>query len=309
MPERAPADGGAKPKVIYVLGAHRSGSTVLGVALGNCEDVFFAGELHSWLTWRGVPRVGGEEGARLWEAVRADVPEAEALFGHETELYVDRSSALRRLHKWPTTRRRLLGPYRRLNEDLFRAIARASGASRIVDTCHYPLRALELKKLKNIGLYLLFLVRDPQGVVASLHPRDASSGSKPPLTTNLHLWATHLLSLFAFLRHPRERRMFVRHEDFLVDPEGVLRQILDRTGSAAPIPDLTALSTGYPLHGNRFLRQRDVIALQGPSASRTPPSRMTWLMQLHWAPVFSRLRPAVRPRAAGERESLQGERR
>ena len=25
--------------------------------------------------------------------------------------------------------------------------------------------------------------------------------------------------------------MFVRHEDFLLDPEGVVRQILDRTGS------------------------------------------------------------------------------
>ena len=299
----------AKPKVIYVLGAHRSGSTVLGVALGNCEGVFYGGELHSWPTWRGIPRVGGEEGVRLWEHVRAEIPHAEALFGHDTELYIDRTSALRRLTKWPTVRRRLLGPYRQLNEDLFRALARASASSRIVDTSHYPLRALELRKLSGIDLYLLFLVRDPQGVVASLDPRDTSSGSKPPLTTNLHLWATHLLSLIAFLRHPRDRRMFVRHEDFLADPEGVLRQILDCTGSTAAIPDLTSLSTGYPLHGNRFLRQRNVIALRSGDGSTTPQSRMTRLMQLPWTPVFSRLRPAARPRPAGERASLRGEQR
>jgi hypothetical protein len=284
-----------RPKVIYVLGAHRSGSTVLGVTLGNCENVFFAGELHSWLTWRGVPRLGGEEGAQLWQRVREDVDGAEELFGHQTELYIDRSSALRRLHKWPTIRRRLLKRYARLTEDLYLAIARATGASHIVDTSHYPLRALQLKKLEGIDLYLLFLVRDPQGVVASLDPRDTTSGSKPPLTTNLHLWATYLLSSFAFLRHPRDRRMFVRHEDFLADPEGVLRQILDRTGSSAAIPDLASLKTGYPLHGNRFLREKDVIALKGPSAPRRPSSRMTTLLQLPWAPLLARLRPALRP--------------
>lgn len=287
-----------RPKVIYVLGAHRSGSTILGVTLGNCEHVFFAGELHSWLTWRGVPRLGGEEGAQLWNSVREDVKDATELFGHQTELYVDRSSALRRLHKWPTIRRRLLKRYRALTEDLYRAIAKATGASHIVDTSHYPLRALQLKKLDGIDLYLLFLVRDPQGVVASLDPRDTTSGSKPPLTTNLHLWATNLLSSLAFLRHPRNRRMFVRHEDFLLDPEGVVRQILDRTGSSADVPDLTSLETGYPLHGNRFLREKDVITLNGPPARRAPVSRMTTLMQLPWAPVLSLMRPAVKPVAA-----------
>jgi hypothetical protein len=298
MRDSANSASAERPKVIYVLGAHRSGSTVLGVALGNCENIFFAGELHSWLTWRGVPRLGGEEGAQLWSTVREDVNGAAELFGHQTELYVDRTSALRRLHKWPTIRRRLLKRYRRLTEDLYLAIARATGASHIVDTSHYPLRALQLKKLSGIDLYLLFLVRDPQGVVASLHPRDTTSGSKPPLTTNLHLWATYLLSSLAFLRHPRDRRMFVRHEDFLADPEGMLRQILDRTGSPADVPDLTSLKTGHPLHGNRFLREKDVITLKGPSPRGAPSSRMTTLLQLPWAPVLSRLRPAVKPLAS-----------
>ncbi len=294
--------------MIYVLGAHRSGSTVLGVTLGNCDGVFFAGELHSWLTWKGVPRVGGEEGARLWGAIREDVKGADGLWGHETELYIDRTSALRRLSKWPTVRRRLVKPYRRLTEELFLAIAKETGASHIVDTSHYPLRALELKKLGGIDLYLLFLVRDPQGVVASLDPRDTTSGSKPPLTTNLHLWASNLLSLLAFLRHPRERRMFVRHEDFLQDPQGVVRQILDRTGSSAEVPDLTALTTGYPLHGNRFLRQTDVISLRGPEKRTAPASRMTTLMQLPWEPILSRLRPAVKPLASEAHAAQTGAR-
>ncbi|HWF31314.1 MAG TPA: sulfotransferase [Solirubrobacteraceae bacterium] len=295
-----------KPKVIYVIGAHRSGSTVLGVTLGNCDGVFFAGELHSWLTRKGVPSFGGEAGARLWRAIAEEVPDAEELFGHETQLTLDRSSVIYRPHKW-LRRRRLRGPYRRIYEDLYRAIARQTGSSQIVDTSHYPLRAIELQALDGIELYLLFLVRDPQGVVDSFDARHADSPSKPAFVTNAQLWVTHLLALRAFARQPRERRMFVRHEDFLADPAGVLGQILKRTGSRAPIPDLTALRTGSPLQGNRFLKRSEVIALRGPGA---PPRRslLTKAMQSPFALVFSRLRPAVRVRPGAPAAGDAGER-
>ncbi len=285
---------GERPKVVYVLGAHRSGSTILGVTLGNCEGFFFAGEVHSWPTRRGVPSFCDEPGEELWRAVRKGVTDAAELFGDETQLYLDRSSALYRVKSWGT-RRRLRPRYRRLNENLYRAIALVAGASHIVDSSHYPLRAHELQQMGGIDLYILFLVRDPQGIVASLDPHDESSGSKSPLTTNLHLWATYLLSVAVFLRQPRERRLFVRHEDFIAAPEQAARQILDWVGSSAPLPDFTALGTGSPLQGNRFLRDSGVIALRTTAKRPARASLMTAIMQLPWAPLLSRLRPAVRP--------------
>jgi hypothetical protein len=295
-----------KPKVLYVLGAHRSGSTVLGVTLGNCDGVFFAGELHSWLTRKGVPSFGGEQGARLWSAIAEEVPGAQELFGHETQLTLDRSSVIYRPHKWPR-RRVLRGPYRRIYEDLYRAIARQTGSSHVVDTSHYPLRAIELQALEGIELYLLFLVRDPQGVVDSFDARHTDSPSKPAFVTNAQLWVTHVLALLAFARQPRERRMFVRHEDFLADPAGVLGEILERTGSSAAIPDLTALRTGSPLQGNRFLKRSEVIALRGPGA---PPRRslLTKAMQYPLALIFSRLRPAVVARPGARAAGASGDR-
>ncbi len=292
-----------KPKVIYVLGAHRSGSTVLGVTLGNCEDVFFAGEMHAWFSRRGVPSFGGEEGQRLWREVSDSVPEAQELFGHETQLYIDRSSALLRVHRWPA-RRRLLRRYRRVTEQIFQALARASGSRFIVDTSHYPPRARELAAMPGIELYLLFLVRDPQAIVASFDPHDSTSGSKGLLNANVYLLVTYLLSVLVFLRHPRERRLLVRHEDFLADPSGMLRQILDAVGSDSQIPDLTALHTGCPLQGNRFLKAGTVIALRPPAPGRRRTSLLTALLQPLWKPVFARLRPAASamPTAARERE-------
>jgi hypothetical protein len=300
--EIAPSDKSEKPKVVYVLGAHRSGSTILGVTLGNCEEIFFAGEVHSWLTRRGIPSFCDERGEELWRAVRARMKGAAELFGDETQLYLDRSSALYRVNRWPA-RRRLRGGYRRINEELYRAIAAETDARHIVDSSHYPLRALELQRMQGIDLYLLFLVRDPQGIVASLDPNDPSSGSKSPLTTNLHLWATYLLSLRVFWRQPRDRRLFVRHEQFIADPQLALRQILDFIGSPAPLPDLMALDTGSPLQGNRFLRDSGVIALRSKAERPARSSLMTTILQLPWAPVLALLRPALRKRSSPERES------
>lgn len=284
-----------KPKVIYVLGAHRSGSTILGVTLGNCAGFFFAGELYSWQWRRGVPSFGGEAGARLWAEVLENVGDATDLFGDDPQMYLDRSSALYRVHKWPQ-RQRLRRRYRRVADDLYRAIAKVTATTHIVDTSHYPLRARELQSLDGIELYILFLVRDPQSVVASQGPGNNKGYSKAPLIVNLQLWVTYVLALNVFLRHPSERRMFVRHEDFLKDPEGLLRQILDRTGSSAVIPDLTSLRAGSPLQGNRFLKREDVIALnRSEPARKADPSVMTRVLQVPWSPVLSRLRPAVKP--------------
>jgi hypothetical protein len=302
----ATAASAEKPKVVYVMGGHRIGSTVLGVTLGNCADFFFAGEVHCWFTRRGVPAYGGEQAEAFWREVRDGVENAEELFGHETELYLDRSSALYRLGKWPA-RRRLRPPYQRMTTDLYRAISKVARAGHVVDTSHYPLRARELQKLEGIDLFILFLVRDPQEVIASFDPRgDAPAESKPKVKANFHMWATHLLSLLVFLRQPRGRRLFLRHEQFVSDPENVVRQVLDRLGSPAELPDFTSLRTGHPLQGNRFLRDSEVIRLSRSTRKRARSSWFTALVQAPWVPVFSWLRPKVSSRGASDVEAAQG---
>lgn len=273
------------------MGAGRSGTTILGVVLGNCADFVFAGELNQWLAKSGVPTYDGAERERFWSDVRRQVDGAEELFGGKTSC-LERSSALFEVRKWPA-RRRLRGPYVQLAESLYRAIAHTSGVTHIVDTSHYPLRARELQRLQGVELYLLYVARNPQGVLASLNREDVPERSFDMPTTNAYLWLTHLISLLVFLRHPRQRRLFISHEDFLADPEGVLGQILQWSGSDAALPDLSALHTGVPLHGNRLVAS-DVVALKRTSAPPKEISRMTTLLQLPWAVVHSRLRPAAR---------------
>ena len=281
-------------KVLYVMGAGRSGSTILGVALGNCDGVFFAGELDKWLARRGVPRRKDAARARFWEAVLARMDGAEDLFGHDAQRCLERSSALFRIRDWPT-RRWLRERYRPVSRDLYEAIADVAGTRSIVDTSHYPLRARELQGVDGIELHLVLLVRDPRSVVASFARRDVDERGFGTLTTNAYLWLTYLLSLVVFLRHRRDRRLFVRYEQLVEDPHAVLEQILALIDCSATVPDLTALRTGVPFHGNRLLGTSEIAmsGRAGPAEGRSRRARVTAALQLPLALVFARLRPAV----------------
>ncbi len=288
-----------RPKVLYVMGAGRSGSTILGVALGNCENVFFAGELDRWLARAGVPRAN-RSGAELWSAVRDGAQDPSApLEGKST--YLERSSALLDPRKW-AARRRLRRTYRSVSEQLYLSIARATGATHVVDSSHYPLRARELQALSGIDLYLLMLVRDPQSVAASLGRSDVPERRFGLLAANAYMALTHALSIWVFMRHRRDRRLFIRHEDFLASPQEVLRQILQRCDCDAQIPDLGALRTGAPFHGNRLI-DSELVSLGAPASTPAPGSRVTALLQLPWRMSFSRLRPAVRVSRSERRDA------
>jgi hypothetical protein len=286
-----------------VMGAGRSGSTILGVALGNCARVFFAGELDKWFARDGTPRREDPALRAFWREVLGEVGDVQDVFAARTG-WLERSSALFDPRKW-RTRRRLRARYRGVSQRLYLAVAELAQASSVVDTSHYPLRARELQALDGIELHLLYLVRDPQSVVASLARRDVAERRFGIVAANAYLWLTNLLSLLVFLRHPRERRLLVRHEDFVADPSGVLVQILDRTGTGtdAVMPDLQHLRTGIAFHGNRLLGT-EVVALRSRPATSARRSLLTALLQAPWRAIFARLTPATQAgRGAHARDS------
>ncbi len=287
--------GAAKPKVIYVMGAGRCGSTILGIALGNCEGMFFVGELDRWLPNEGRPMLGGAERTRFWNEVRARVEIEPELAGTRAKDLIERSSTLLRAGRL-LARQRLRPRYRRSLQSLYEALAESSGADYIVESSHFPLRARELQQLAGVETYLLFLVRDPRSSIVSFTrtvPRhDAAARRRRILTTNLDLWATHVLGTFVFLRHRRERRLFMRYEDLVSDPPGVLRQVLEMVGSTAALPDLDKLRTGLAIDGNRILLD-ETVALRAHRPAPVRGSRLTELLQLPVNTVLARLRPVA----------------
>ncbi len=287
-------------KLAYVMGAGHSGSTILGIALGNCDGFFYAGELEEWLISARQPRWGAAARQGFWSAVGERVQGDDELLGGDVNRCIERSSASFRIDLWPA-RRRLRGQYRRVARELIEAVADVAGARCVVDTSHFPLRARELRELPGVELYLIYLVRDPRDVVASntreLSEHEVAELRWRRLKTNAELWLTQLLSIRTFLSQPKERRIFVRHEEFLADPAGVTRRILAMLGSDAELPDLGALTVGAPLQGNPLIRS-DTVAVRPANGRVHRDDFATRLLQSVWEPALARLSPS----AAGARE-------
>jgi hypothetical protein len=295
MTERA-ADGSGqasalRPKVVYVMGAGRSGSTILGVALGNCAGVFYAGELDKWLPRAGKPTLQGERRLHFWSRVLERVTDPEPLFEARVRGHLERSSALFR-KKGRRVRASLRSPYRRAMGELFVAIADTADATHVVDSSHYPLRARELQSVAEIDLYLILLARDPRRVISSFAREDVVEPRFAPNKTRAYLLVTYLLSVWVFLKHPRERRIVLFHEDFLADPPGVLRSILDHIDCASSLPDFNALSTGLALQGNRLLHE-DVVSIESRGRRQAAPVARRGPLEVALVAVLSRLRPRV----------------
>jgi glycosyltransferase involved in cell wall biosynthesis len=277
--------------VIYVMGAGRSGSTILGVALGNCENTFYAGELEAWLRRSGIPNFSGASRTRFWDAVRKEV-DGEDLYGDTAWRYLEYSLALLRPSGW-LKGRRLRPRYRQVASSLYRTLAARAEATHIVDTSHYPLRARELMHVGDIDLYLIYLVRNPRDVAASFGRRDVTNRHKSFLATNAYLFLTQLLSTYVFLRHRADRRLFIRYEDLIERPEATVAHILNWAGQPAPPPRLRSLQTGMPFQGNRLL-QADSITLNPQTSGVRADGvlvRLTAMLQSLWSPILSRLGP------------------
>ncbi len=291
-------------KVIYVMGSGHSGSTILGVALGTSDGVFFGGEMNRYLVRSGLPVLGGLERARFWASVREQVPQAEPLFGPAAHDLLERSSAVLRPDR-ARAADALRPRFRAVTAAVLAAVADTAGARYVVDTSHFPLRARELQQTPGVELYLIFLVRDAEPVVRSImrlvSQREGSRRTAMTLRTNADLWLTYTLALRVFMRQPKRRRMLVRYEDLVAAPEAVLGRVLEQFGTEAGVPDLGALRTGLAIQANRLI-ESDVVEMQrvpsGASAARRGhgadgDSSMTTRLQRPWQAVFERLRPSA----------------
>jgi hypothetical protein len=270
--EQSAADEARPLKVIYVMGAGRSGSTALGVLLGNAAGTVFAGELDAWPRRDGVPNGDSAELLAFWEAVRSRIPADAARTGDGLHRRFERPGAVLRC--------RDATDFRAFNRYLYLAVASAAGVSAVIDTSHYPMRRRNLGELPGVELYTVLLVRDPRAVVDSFGRRDVMQKPKGAVAANLYLWVVHLLSVWVYRSIPPERRMIVRYEDVVANPQDAaasLGEVLSLDFSGV---DMTRLRTGLVFQGNR-MRVSETVSLVRPETH--PPRRpLTAVAQWPW---------------------------
>jgi Sulfotransferase domain len=248
-PLAAQVGGSAKPRVLYLGGLGRSGSTLIERLLSELPGVCAAGEVvHMWQ--RGV--VEGElcgcgepfGKCPFWQLV------GKVAFGGWDRVNVDRVAALqgavdrtRFLPLLATSAmrpgfRRALDEYTSYYLRLYAAIAEASGCSFIVDSSKHASLAFCLGRCPDIDLRIVHVVRDSRAVAYSWTKRvnrpDAAAASYmtrySPVASavqwNVQNGAMHLL---ARTGTPILR---VRYEDAARAPKATLLDIAEFAGLA-----------------------------------------------------------------------------
>jgi hypothetical protein len=220
-----------RPKVLYVIGTQRGGTTIGGRLIGRLPGFEFVGEL------RKLWQVGLPEGRRcgcglaydecpVWSAVLPKVvgDTAIPLMHHWQHVAApDRRSSLRawQLGRSAASGAAEVGSYSALLASTYQALHEATGARVLVDTSKLPADAVLVSRLPDIDAYFLELVRDPRGTVhstirrtgepARLHARQAVTGSAGWL-------ARHLAARALMRRIGPQRSMAVTYERLVAGP-------------------------------------------------------------------------------------------
>lgn len=319
-------------KVLSIVGAGRSGTTILAHLLGEIEGVASAGELR-WLWERGLgerrPCGCGQEprGCPVWSTVvdetlaalstrvpRSGVPEVVA-----AQREIARRRHLPRLLRsvdgtrqdWPA-----LELVRQATGTALTAFAAVSRADVVVDTSKRPLDAAVIAGLPDVEHYVVHLVRDPRAVVHSWRRsksftaagRTRTMGTRGMAPT-VRRWLDNCLTAEALRRRlPPARWLHLRYEDFAADPRGCVEAIVALVGAqgAAPFLDdhTVVLHPNHIVAGNPSRFTTGTVTIRADDAWRRDMPRrdqllvraLTWpVMVRHGYPVAMNNAQAVGP--------------
>ena len=203
--------------------------------------------------------------------------------------------------------------YAGLTRAFFESIRAVSGKPVIVDCSKISVRAFALGMTPGIDLYVVHLVRDGRGVIAShigSFRDDRRAGvrwdhkGRPLWKTAARRRVLHLVSVVSWIvrnlatewvctQLGPKRTMRLRYEDFVADPKGALERIgslleLDLTDVAEAASSGKPMQAGHNVGGNRT-KKSGIITLRpdaqewrtalSPTEQRLSWALMGWLMR------------------------------
>lgn len=276
-------------KVLSMVGAGRSGTTVLASILGEVDGILSAGELR-WLWERGVlagrpcgcgsppadcpvwgpvieravERLGGRDPQETAQRIVA----AQREVGRRKNLPRVLASAGTGPSDWPALRL-----VQEATGATCEALVHTTGMLTLVDTSKRPIDAAIVASVADIDHYVLHIVRDPRAVAYSWSRVKTFTAGGTTRTmgrlgarSTARRWVTNALAAELLLRRtPRERRLQLRYEDFAAEPRSRVEDILSLLSHVRPTPfvddETVLLGPNHIVSGNpnRFTTGRVTI--------------------------------------------------
>lgn len=257
-----------KQKVVYIVGAGRSGSTLLDKVLGSDECGLSTGEMRTVFVRFSQAEARCSCGSSLatcevWGEALPAVLTAHGV-GDPVDLAAFQQSWLR-ARRLP----RLLGSgapagdvrrYGSIISSLYAAAAEIASARFVIDSSKRAADAAVVAGQAGLDAYFVHLVRDPRGVAASwLRNRpdvEIPDGALPRRSSisSMREWlALNASAEFLLHRIPSDRSVRVRYEDLVLAPAATVKTILDMIGERPNTPLIDAGGVAHLRRGHLVL--------------------------------------------------------
>jgi hypothetical protein len=280
--------------VLYIGGTGRTGSTMVDQLLGQFDSYFSGGEM-AFFWSRGI-----EAGAicACGEPVRTCSvwSHAVATITGDPDQLATQMVALRRRFWSPHvfampipgfSRRRMreIAELPRTVERLYDDVIATRDVEVFIDSSKEPHYSYILREGSELDLRFLHLVRDPRAVGRSWQRRKTESGlttneimeqRSSPMASAYYLFSNIVSELFWGSR--TQQYAFLRYEDFVADPAGILESIGEFAGSPidpSSVLDGSSFAIGqmHTSWGNPSRVGRTSITIRQDDAWRTELSR------------------------------------
>jgi sulfotransferase family protein len=258
-------------KVLYILGAGRSGSTLLGNLLNEVDQFHHVGELRHFWRLSAVPdrrcgcglsiaecpvwsRVASAPGVAGIDPGRMEVLQSQVVRAQRMRSVLDG----RQLRSRPG-----VSEWTDAVSALYRAVADVTGARLIVDSSKRPQNGAFLRALPMVDPFFVHLVRDARAVAFSWRRRklvpDRDRPVETPVWGPFHAtsdWMKQtLLAELVLTREGPARSLRLRYEDLIEGPRESLVRIAHIVGEDdVRLPSMTAgevhLGGSHTLTGN-----------------------------------------------------------
>lgn len=262
------------PKVLYIIGWGRSGTTLIDNLLGQLPGVFATGELRSiWSEGLIEDQLCGcREKVRdcaVWHEVLECVAHSQYWPGSPQRVVEWQRRFFRTRHTLRVLReqskgasREEVGSYFALTCALYRCIGEATGSRAIVNSSKVPSEAAAHARMEELDVYFLHMVRDPRASAYSWrrHKRrlDRSSDVELPrysVAKNATDWLTFNVAAERIKRIvPPNRWHQLRYEDFVREPREQFGRIMRFVGIDDDDPfvsdSIALLTTTHTVSGN-----------------------------------------------------------
>jgi hypothetical protein len=274
-----------KPRVLYLCGWGRSGTTIIDQVLGEVPGFTSVGELRSlWDTDPATHMCGcGQVVKRcpLWAPLLRAMEQASGYAMEDVASLRDEVARTRHLPRLSAAARRnghgrasrAATAYGDVLSGIYRALAAATGSGVVVDSSKHPAEALLLAGRSDVDLTVLHVVRDPRGVAFSWSRPQGGARTgvdHPPQQGVWHsaAWWTAWNAAIETLIRPKLRQKYVvaRYEDVMVDPLrylGPLVQLFGGAGADLPLVarDEVVLGPSHTVAGNPVRMRNGLVHL------------------------------------------------